>query len=175
MTRRRSGPLLLAVEDEPRNAALLEAILGRAGYRLHDRRRASPRPASSSTRRRLTCVLLDRHLPDGDGLDLIPEIRGSEPARRRADPARQRQRLPRDVQAAMDAGCDGFLAKPVRVKPLVDEVGGSWTRRRCTASSPPRVARCAETGRLAAARGPARAARAAAAWVGWAGGEPKGL
>ena len=30
--------------------------------------------------------------------------------------------LPRDVQAAMDAGCDGFLAKPVRVKPLVDEV-----------------------------------------------------
>jgi len=22
----------------------------------------------------------------------------------------------------MDAGCDGFLAKPVRVKPLIDEV-----------------------------------------------------
>jgi len=30
--------------------------------------------------------------------------------------------LPRDQAAALDAGCDGFLAKPVRVKPLVDEV-----------------------------------------------------
>jgi CheY-like chemotaxis protein len=34
-TRPATSPLLLAVEDEPRNAALLEAILGRAGYRLH--------------------------------------------------------------------------------------------------------------------------------------------
>jgi hypothetical protein len=33
----------------------------------------------------------------------------------------------------MDAGCDGFLAKPVRVKPLVDEVArllGSGTLAR---------------------------------------------
>jgi hypothetical protein len=28
------GALLVAVEDDPRNAALLEAILGRSGYRL---------------------------------------------------------------------------------------------------------------------------------------------
>ncbi|HEX3264794.1 MAG TPA: hypothetical protein VHR16_03925 [Candidatus Limnocylindrales bacterium] len=30
--------------------------------------------------------------------------------------------LPRDVQVAMAPGADGFLAKPVRVKPLVEEV-----------------------------------------------------
>jgi CheY-like chemotaxis protein len=114
-------PLILAVEDEPRNAALLEAILTRAGYRLHiadeigDARAWLVDGAPA-------LVLLDRHLPDGDGLDLIPEIKGS--ARLRDVPILlvSASVLPEDVEAAMAAGCDGFLAKPVRVKPLVDEV-----------------------------------------------------
>lgn len=113
--------LLLAVEDEPRNAALLEAILVRAGYQL----RIAPDLAEA---RRLLAgttpalVLLDRHLPDGDGLDLIPEIRQSERLGSVPILLVSASVLPRDVEAAMDAGCDGFLAKPVRVKPLVDEV-----------------------------------------------------
>jgi len=115
------SPLLLAVEDEPRNAALLEAILGRAGYRLHvagDLAQARDWLADSSP----ALVLLDRHLPDGDGLDLVDTIRGS--ARLRDVPILlvSASVLPRDQAAALDAGCDGFLAKPVRVKPLVDEV-----------------------------------------------------
>jgi len=114
-------PLLLAVEDEPRNASLLQAILGRAGYRLHvaaDLAQARDWLADSSP----ALVLLDRHLPDGDGLDLVSTIRGS--ARLRAVPILlvSASVLPRDQAAALDAGCDGFLAKPVRVKPLVDEV-----------------------------------------------------
>ena len=116
-----SGDLLLAVEDEPRNAALLEAILGRAGYRLHvcgDLGSAREWLATETP----ALVLLDRHLPDGDGLELIATIRGA--ARLRAVPILlvSASVLPRDQSAAMDAGCDGFLAKPVRVKPLIDEV-----------------------------------------------------
>ena len=115
------GPLLLAVEDEPRNAALLEAILGRAGYRLHicgDL--ASAREWLETETPAL--VLLDRHLPDGDGLDLIGTIRGDERLRRVPILLVSASVLPRDQRAALEAGCDGFLAKPVRVKPLVDEV-----------------------------------------------------
>lgn len=112
---------LVAVEDEPRNAALLEAILERSGYRLRiagDLAEARELLATETP----DLVLLDRHLPDGDGLDLIPEIRNS--ARLGDVPILlvSASVLPRDVQAAMDAGCDGFLPKPVRVKPLVDEV-----------------------------------------------------
>jgi two-component system, cell cycle response regulator DivK len=116
-----SGELLLAVEDEPRNAALLQAILGRAGYGLHVAGDlASARAWLETTTPAL--VLLDRHLPDGDGLDLIGALRGSD--RLRAIPILlvSASVLPRDQAAAMDAGCDGFLAKPVRVKPLIDEV-----------------------------------------------------
>ena len=113
--------LLVAVEDEPRSAALLEAVLGRSGYRLRIAADlAEARELLSETTPDL--VLLDRHLPDGDGLDLIPEIRHSE---RLADVPIllvSASVLPRDVQAAMEAGCDGFLPKPVHVKPLVDAV-----------------------------------------------------
>lgn len=115
------GELLLAVEDEPRNAALLEAILGRAGYRLHvagDLAEARAFLADETP----ALVLLDRHLPDGDGLDLIGTIRGSDRTRGIPILLVSASVLPRDQAAAIEAGCDGFLAKPVRVKPLVDEV-----------------------------------------------------
>ena len=114
-------PLILAVEDEPRNSALLEAILTRAGFRLHVAEEIG------AAREWLVdgspdLVLLDRHLPDGDGLDLIPLIKQSP--RLAAVPILlvSASVLPEDVEAAMAAGCDGFLPKPVRVKPLVDEV-----------------------------------------------------
>jgi two-component system, cell cycle response regulator DivK len=116
-----TGPLILAVEDEPRNAALLEAILVRAGYRLHvaeEIGEAREWLADGSP----DLVLLDRHLPDGDGLELIPAIKESP---RLADVPIllvSASVLPQDVEAAMAAGCDGFLPKPVRVKPLIDEV-----------------------------------------------------
>jgi CheY-like chemotaxis protein len=115
------GALLLAVEDEPRNAALLEAILGRAGYRLHvaaDLAEAREFLADETP----ALVLLDRHLPDGDGLDLIATIRGLDRTHRVPILLVSASVLPRDQAAAMDAGCDGFLAKPVRVRPLVDAV-----------------------------------------------------
>lgn len=115
------GALLLAVEDEPRNAALLEAILGRSGYRLHvagDLAEAREFLADETP----ALVLLDRHLPDGDGLDLIGTIRGSDRTQRVPILLVSASVLPRDQAAAVGAGCDGFLAKPVRVRPLLDEV-----------------------------------------------------
>jgi CheY-like chemotaxis protein len=117
----RKRPLLLAVEDEPRNAALLEAILGRAGYRLE---LAGDLAQARGLLARLTpdLVLLDRHLPDGDGLDLIGTIRGDERLRHIPILLVSASVMPRDQRTAFDAGCDGFLAKPVRVRPLVDEV-----------------------------------------------------
>lgn len=116
-----AGPLLLAVEDEPRNAALLEAILGRAGYRLEIATNlAEARDFLAGATPAL--VLLDRHLPDGDGLDLVPTIRGADRLRDVPILLVSASVLPRDQVAALEAGCDGFLAKPVRVKPLIDEV-----------------------------------------------------
>ena len=67
------GAAILAVEDEVRNAALLQAILVPAGYDL------TIATSLAEARVRLgertpALLLLDRHLGDGDGLDLAREL-----------------------------------------------------------------------------------------------------
>ena len=125
--------VVLAVEDEPRNAALLQAILRPPAYELHLVANLS------AARRWLTVfqpaiVLLDRHLPDGDGLDLVPEIRA------RRDPAHcpillvSASALPSDRIAADVAGCDGFIAKPIHIRELLDEMARQVARHAPVAS-----------------------------------------
>jgi CheY-like chemotaxis protein len=112
-------PTILAVEDEPRNAALLKAILG--GYDLHVAGdMASARQWLTSAAPDL--VLLDRRLPDGDGLDLVAEIHAAAHLSATRIVLVTASVLDQDKAAALAAGCDGFVPKPIRIKPLLDEI-----------------------------------------------------
>jgi CheY-like chemotaxis protein len=112
---------ILLVEDEPRNIALMRAILVPRGYDLVVAETFSA-ARSWLADERPDLLLLDRHLPDGDGLDIAREMR--------ANPERQTvpivlvsaSVLPADQQAASDAGCDVFLPKPIRIDALLEEV-----------------------------------------------------
>lgn len=118
-----TGPLIFAVEDEPLNSALLRAILVPAGYELHIE------PDLRSGRAWLTdhepaLMLLDRHLPDGDGLDLVREIRATPAGETAVILLVSASVLPGDRVEAGLAGCDGFISKPIRVRELLDEIAG---------------------------------------------------
>jgi two-component system phosphate regulon response regulator OmpR len=116
------GPVaILAVEDEVRNAALLRAILVPAGYDLTIA--ASLAEARARLKERTPALLLlDRHLGDGDGLDLARELH--ESAETAAIPILlvSASVLPIDRNAAEEAGCAGFIDKPVRVDALLAEI-----------------------------------------------------
>lgn len=116
-----AGPRILAVEDEPRNAALLRAILGPAGYALTIAATLAEARASLLDRTP-ALVLLDRHLPDGDGLDLARELRASTATDGIPILLLSASVLPIDRAAAEQAGCAGFIDKPVRVDALLAEV-----------------------------------------------------
>lgn len=114
---------LLAVDDDPVNRALLRAIVQRAPDPLV--RNAVYREAASLAAARAALadepadvLLLDIHLPDGLGLDLATELRPGRP-RSPAVIALTASVLPADQQAALDAGCDAFLAKPYGASDLV--------------------------------------------------------
>lgn len=116
-----SASPILAVEDEAMNAALLEAILVPAGYDLHIA--GSIASAVAWLDRHVpSLVLLDRHLPDGDGLDIARRMRGSASTSDVPIVLVSASVLPVDREAAMIAGCDAFLDKPVRVAALLEEV-----------------------------------------------------
>ena len=124
-------PVVLAVEDEPRNAALLRAVLKPARYELHLVSTLGEGRAWLADRTP-DLVLLDRHLPDGDGLSLVRELRsGDEPGRQVPILLVTASVLPADREAAALAGCDGFISKPIRIVGLLEEI----ERQLTTASS----------------------------------------
>ena len=117
----RARATILAVEDEARNRALLRAILVPAGYDLTIA--ASLAEARESLRAQTPAlVLLDRHLPDGDGLDLARELQASTTTADIPILLVSASVLSADRVAAQQAGCAGFIDKPVRVDGLLAEV-----------------------------------------------------
>ncbi len=117
----RPGAPILAVEDEARNAALLRAILGPAGYDLTIAASIAEARAAVGAKKP-ALVLLDRHLPDGDGLSLARELRASSTTAGVPILLVSASVLPVDRIAAEEAGCAGFIDKPVRVDSLLAEV-----------------------------------------------------
>jgi two-component system OmpR family response regulator len=119
--------IVLAVEDEPRNAALLQAILRPPAFELH------LVSSLAAARRWLqmcepSIVLLDRHLPDGDGLELVEAVR-QRSTRHCPVVLVSASALPTDRIAADVAGCDAFVAKPIRIKPFLEEISRQLARR----------------------------------------------
>jgi two-component system, OmpR family, KDP operon response regulator KdpE len=114
---------ILAVDDDPVNRSLIRAIVSRAtdvsirGATLHEATNLAE-ARNVLGREAIDILLLDVHLPDGLGLDLAAELRHDG----RPGPAivaLTASVLPADQQAALDAGCDAFLAKPYAASALV--------------------------------------------------------
>jgi len=107
---------LLVIEDEPRIVEVLQTALGRAGFvvdavaTVADARAAVPLVAYDA-------IILDLGLPDGDGLELLVELRQAG------------NRVPvlvltaRDAIEArvtgLDAGADDYLIKPFAMVELI--------------------------------------------------------
>ena len=118
--------VVLVVEDEEPNRALLRAILGRApderlrGITLLEAGDlASARDVLAT--RHVDLVLLDVRLPDGNGLSLIPHESEWTPG----TPlfvVLSASVLPTERAAALASGASDFLAKPYRPADLIESV-----------------------------------------------------
>jgi DNA-binding response OmpR family regulator len=69
-------------------------------------------------------VLLDRHLPDGDGWDVARALKANEATRTVPIVAFTSHRERSDVEGALVAGCDAFLEKGCSPDSLVRHVRG---------------------------------------------------
>ena len=66
---------ILLIEDEAEMARLLASRLASEGFVI-DRGRTLEDALSAARRTAYDLILLDRRLPDGDGLSLLPTLRG---------------------------------------------------------------------------------------------------
>jgi two-component system KDP operon response regulator KdpE len=135
MTRRIENAELkiLAVDDDPVIRTLIRAILAQADDPAIQGALLREAGTLGEARRILAgepidLLLLDVHLPDGLGLDLAAELR-RRPGDRPAIVALTASVLPTDQQAALNAGCDAFLAKPYPATALVSICSELATQR----------------------------------------------
>lgn len=100
---------LLAVEDEPDLAEVIADYLGRAGHAVDLALTAEDAKAALAAAR-YDLVLLDLQLPDGDGLQLLKQLRQSG-NRTAVMIVTARDRITERI-AGLEAGADDYLVKP---------------------------------------------------------------
>jgi len=115
------GNTMLVVDDYSANLTLFKTLFTMRGYQVQTARDAEQALDALKTFRPRV-VLTDMELPDLSGLELTRRIK--------ADPA-QRDVTVLGITAhpyewlsgeALDAGCDGYIAKPVSCDALLDFV-----------------------------------------------------
>ena len=114
---------ILHVEDEELNRALLRAVLKRAPDD-HIRSAALLEAPTLEAARgflagdAINLVLLDVRLPDGNGLDLVGEIRARRPDL--GVVVMSASVLPEERELALRSGCDAFISKPYAAADLLE-------------------------------------------------------
>lgn len=117
--------VILVVEDEWPNRALFKATVDRAGIgRVRDATLLEATTLAEARgiveSRRIDLIVLDVRLPDGDGLSLARELDQGETRPRIL--VLSASVLPSERAIALDAGTDGFMAKPFVPVDLVREM-----------------------------------------------------
>jgi len=115
----RDARRLLLVEDDSSLAAMLEEILGSAGYAV-DVARDGQAGLHLGLTRTYEVIVLDRGLPAIDGLDLLGRLR----VRGVATPVLVLSALglARDRVDGLDAGAEDYLAKPFDIDELLARI-----------------------------------------------------
>lgn len=124
-----SAPVAVVIEDEPQIRRFVRGALEAEGWQVHEADTAQ-RGLTEAGTRKPDLLVLDLGLPDGDGLDVIRDVRGWSAVpiivlSARVDEA--------DKIAALDAGADDYLTKPFGVGELLARVRANLRRPRAAA------------------------------------------
>jgi two-component system cell cycle response regulator DivK len=110
-----SGELILIVDDNDKNLKLARDVLQYHGFRTLEA--STGRQGIDLARENdPDVVLLDIQLPDIDGVTALQELRASEKAAETPVVALTAFAMKADRQRFLDAGFNGYIAKPIDVR-----------------------------------------------------------
>jgi len=115
---------ILVVEDNDMNMQLVEFLLEEGGY--HIVKATSGEEALAITRdapgRAPDLILMDIHLPGMDGLSVVRAIKSDERTSRIPILALTAHAMRGDKDRFLEAGCDGYISKPIDVKTFIASI-----------------------------------------------------
>jgi CheY-like chemotaxis protein len=107
-----AGECILVVDDNDMNVKLVRWLLEKHGYAV--RTASDAKSARESVRAvRPQLVLMDIQLPDVDGLQLTREFKADPALKTVPIVAVTSYAMKGDRQKSIDAGCDGYITKPI--------------------------------------------------------------
>lgn len=116
-----NGAHILIVDDNPTNLKLAGDLLESAGYQAE--RAVDAEQAMEMIRKRPPAlILMDVGLPGMDGLTLTRKLKADEATKGIVIVALTSFAMKGDEQKAYDAGCNGYIAKPIDTRRLPAQV-----------------------------------------------------
>jgi len=112
---------ILVIEDNRDNLDLVVFLLQRAGHEVLSASDGS-RGLQAVAEHMPDLVLLDMALPEIDGWTAAEKLKEDPKTKNIPIVALTAHTLPGDRKRAINAGCDGYIAKPINVATFTDEV-----------------------------------------------------
>ena len=106
---------ILVVEDVPENLKLVRVLLSKQGFEVHT---ATTAEEGIEMARKIhpRLILADIQLPGMDGLEMTRQLKADPETMDSVIVALTAYAMEKNKQEALDAGCDGYITKPIDVK-----------------------------------------------------------
>ncbi|HKY54717.1 MAG TPA: response regulator [Anaerolineales bacterium] len=116
---------ILVVEDNMDNYELVRFILERAGYDVF--LAVNGRDGVDAARlQQPDMILMDLGMPEMDGWNATEKLKSDNSTKFIPIYALSAYTLPSDRKRALDAGCDGYLTKPIHMQSFLDAINEAF-------------------------------------------------
>jgi CheY-like chemotaxis protein len=112
---------VLLVEDNEDNLVVYRTILEHVGFRVIEARDGEE-GVRQARKFKPNLILMDISIPKIDGWEATQQLKSDQDTKAIPIIALTAHALEEDRQKAIQAGCDGYLAKPVEPRRVVQEV-----------------------------------------------------
>ncbi len=113
--------LILIIEDEPKNVTLLRDLLQVSGYKTIEATDGK-QGVELAKSKKPDLILMDVQMPVMDGLEATRILKADATTSNIPVLALTSYAMTGDEERILEAGCDGYLAKPFDIKELLKEV-----------------------------------------------------
>ncbi|MCD4671299.1 MAG: response regulator [Anaerolineaceae bacterium] len=113
--------IVLHVEDNPENRLLVKRILQASGYTLYEAENAS-QTMEILTEIKPGLILMDINIPEMDGYSLTHTIKSMPGMETMPIVAITANVMKGDREKSLQAGCDGYIQKPIDVDTFVEQI-----------------------------------------------------
>ena len=110
--------LILIVEDEPKNLTLLRDLLQVSGYKTIEATDGE-QGVELAKSKKPDLILMDVQMPKMDGLEATRILKADATTSNIPVLALTSYAMKGDKERILEAGCDGYLAKPLDIKELL--------------------------------------------------------